>query len=71
MVQPTTFAEIVDAADELTLDEQETLLNILRRRISERGRQQILADAEEACREHARGETRVATPEEIMKELLS
>ena len=71
MVQPTTFAEIVDAAHELTLDEQETLLDILRRRIAERGRQRILQDAEEALREHERGETKVATPDEIMKDILS
>ena len=66
-----TFADVVDAADHLTLDEQQTLLDLLKRRISEQERKQILQDVEDGRREYARGECRVATPEEIMKDVLS
>jgi hypothetical protein len=64
----TTFSEIVDAADGLSVDEQMTLLEILRRRIAERNRQRLLRDVEEARDEFATGKARVASVSEIMDE---
>ena len=66
-----TFADVVEAADQLTLDEQQALLDLLKRRISEQERKQILQDVEDGRQEYARGECRVATPEEILKDVLS
>jgi len=64
-----TFAEILDAIKTLSVDDQEMLVDIVRHRIAEKGRQQIVADVEEALREFRAGLTRTMTPEEIMKEL--
>jgi len=64
----TTFAEIVDAADRLTVAEQEELVEILRRRIAERNRSGLLAEVQEARAEYAAGQAGPATAREIMDE---
>jgi hypothetical protein len=66
-----SFSEVVDAASQLSLDEQVVLMEILHRRMIEKGREEILADVEESRREFREGQLRPATAEEIMKEALS
>ena len=63
-----TFADIVDAADKLSVDEQEALLEILRRRIATRNRAEIARDVQSARTEHASGQSHVATVAQIMDE---
>jgi len=43
-----TFSDVVEATTTLSLDEQEALLDLLRRRIAEQNRQQIVQDVAEA-----------------------
>jgi hypothetical protein len=70
MTQALPFGEILDAADHLSQDEQEELIAILRRRLAHAARQRVLADAQEARREFAAGRCVVATPDELMGEIL-
>jgi hypothetical protein len=67
----TTFADVVEAADKLSLDEQQTLLEILRRRLAEQERLRLIRDVQEARDEFAEGRCRIASPQEIMHELQS
>jgi hypothetical protein len=55
----------------LSLDEQETLLDIVRRRIAEQGRKKLAQDIREARDEFARGRCDPTSPEDLMKEILS
>lgn len=71
MAETNTFADVVDAADRLSLDEQQTLLEILHRRVAERGRKLLIQDVQEARDEQAQNQCRPATADEIMKEILS
>jgi len=64
----TTFAEIVDAADHLSVAEQEALVDLLKRRIAERNRAALLAEVQEARAEYAAGQSGPATAREIMDE---
>jgi hypothetical protein len=64
----TTFDEILDAVEHLPADEQAELDDVIRRRLSENGRKQIVADAQEARLEHASGKTRLVTVDELMCE---
>jgi hypothetical protein len=64
----STFAEILDAADGLSVDEQETLLEILRHRIAERNRAKLVGEVSEARGEFANGQARFGTAKEIMDE---
>ncbi len=62
------FGEVLDAVDNLELEEQRELVHILRLRIDERWRAQLLADIEEGRRELAEGRLRPQTPAEIIAE---
>jgi polyphosphate kinase len=68
---PTSFHSVVEAADHLTEEEQETLIELLSRRLADRRRAQLVTDIQEAQREFASGGLRPTSPDEIMKEILS
>jgi polyphosphate kinase len=67
----STFHVIVEAADRLTKEEQEILIELLNRRLADRRRAELVKDVEDAQREFERGTLRPTTPDEIMKEILS
>jgi hypothetical protein len=71
MQNTTTFVELLDAADRLSLDEQETLLEILQRRMVEHRRQELAKDIRDAEQESQAGRCRPITPHELMGEVLS
>ncbi len=64
-----TFADVVDATAQLSADEQQRLLRILRRRIAERNRTQLAGDVAEARSEFTSGRARPATAQQIMDEV--
>lgn len=66
-----SFGEVLEAADKLTLEEQETLIDILHRRMIDRRRAELAKDIEAAREEFREGRCRPATPDEIMEEILS
>lgn len=63
------FGEVLDAADRLSPEEQLELIDILNRRLSEAGRQRIVADVREARQEFSEGRCRPITPDELSREL--
>jgi len=65
------LAEVLDAADRLSIEEQETLIEVLRRRLTEMRRQQIVRDVQDAREAFANGECHPATVPEILKEITS
>jgi hypothetical protein len=65
----TTFSEIIDAASALSPDEQETLLEIIGRRLTERNRAKLIRDVKEAQAEVIEGRARSASVQEIMDEV--
>ena len=65
----TTFSEVVDAADDLSVDEQETLVEILQRRIAKRNRDALIRDVAEARAEFQTGRTRASSVSDIMDEV--
>ena len=71
MMHPMPFAEVLEAADQLPPEDQENLIAILRRRLTERDRKQLAADIREAREEFAAGACRPTTADELMGEILS
>lgn len=71
MMTQTTFAEILDRADELPLESQETLIRILQNRLRDKRRAERVRDVEEAQQEFALGKCQSVTPEQLMEEILS
>ncbi|MCA9030708.1 MAG: hypothetical protein KDA66_07870 [Planctomycetaceae bacterium] len=64
-----TFAEILDAADKLTPDEQESLVEILKRRIAESNRAHIAREVAEARAEHQQSPAEPSSVADIMDEI--
>lgn len=64
-----SFSEVLDAASDLSTDEQESLLDILGRRLIERRRLELASEIEEARAEFATGKLRPASVDEIMNEV--
>lgn len=66
-----SFNNVLEAAEQLSLTEQETLIDILRRRLAEKRRNELLNELQDARREYQMGQASPATADEIMEELLS
>jgi hypothetical protein len=64
------FVEVLEVVDKLTLDEKETLVDILSRRVIDQRRAQLVRDVHEAQEEFRRGECRPVSVEALMREIL-
>ena len=64
------FDKILDAADQLPLDDQRQLIDILNRRLAQASGLRIAKDIEEARAEFAAGKCKPVTPEELLREIL-
>lgn len=71
MEHPQNFAELLEAVDNLSREEKETLLEVLQRRQIEQRREEIAAEIAAARQELQAGECRAATADDLMKEILS
>jgi len=65
-----SFGEILEATDKLSLDEQQSLIEILHRRMRERRRAEIAKNIQAARKEFQQGQCQPATPSDIMKDIL-
>lgn len=65
------FDEILDDVEKLSLEEQETLIDILNRRVIDRRRLELAKEIQEAQKEFQEGSVKPVTPDELMKEILS
>ena len=71
MLTKTTFAEILEAADQLPPEDQENLIDILQNRLRDRRRAEKIRDVQEAQKEFAEGKCQPVTSEQLMEEILS
>ncbi|MBI4753192.1 hypothetical protein HY793_02310 [Candidatus Desantisbacteria bacterium] len=65
------FNEVLEFADKLSLDEQETLTDILHRRRIDHRHAELVKEIQDAQQEFKEGMCKPLTPSEIMKEILS
>ena len=66
----TSFGEVLDAVDQLPLEEQELLAQVLHRRIIEQRREQLADEVRQAQQELREGRCSPTTPAELMNEIL-
>lgn len=64
------LGEVLEAADQLPLADQETLLEVLHRRIIDRRRDVLMADIHEAEEDFEAGRCEPRTPEQIIEEII-
>jgi hypothetical protein len=69
LLSMTSFATTLDAADRLTLEEQEELANTLRRRIAEKRRAELVAAVKDSRIEFARGDCKPVSVGAIMQNI--
>jgi hypothetical protein len=65
------FYEIVEASSNLTLDEQESFVILLQKRIAEEKRKRIIKEVMESRKEFESGNKHTSSINDIMKEILS
>ena len=65
------FDKVLEAADKLTLDEQEALVEIVKRRVAQQRRVQLAREIRSARREFQSGRSRAVSPDELMRQILS
>lgn len=65
------FADIIDMIDHLPLEERESLVDVVRKRIVDDTRARIAASVRSARQEHRRGRAKPTTPDALMKEILA
>ena len=71
MMTQTTFADILEAAEQLPLEDQENLIHILQNRLRDQKRAELVRDIHEAQQEFAQGKCKPVTPEQIIEDILS
>ncbi|TVR62641.1 MAG: hypothetical protein EA420_09140 [Candidatus Competibacteraceae bacterium] len=71
MAKATSFSELLDAVDHLSVDEQESLIDVVRHRIAEYRRQEISSLILSARKEYQQGKLSPETPQDIMNSILS
>jgi len=70
MAHVLPFGEVLEAADHLSPDEQEELIDILHRRLAQAARQRLATEIQEARQEFSQGRCLAVTPDELMREIL-
>ena len=71
MEKPVPFGDILESAGDLPIEDQETLIAILKSRLRDRRRAELVKDIHEAGKEFEEGRCRPATPDELMREISS
>ena len=67
----TKFAQLLDSADGLAIEEQESLVEVLQHRLAEHRRAELVGAVKSARREFKEGRVRPATPAQIVKRILT
>lgn len=71
MNQLTSFGDLLEAADRLSIDDQQALIDVLRRRLALAERKRIENDVLEARKDFAEGKAVPTTVDELMNDILS
>jgi hypothetical protein len=65
------FAEVLEAADRLSTDERQELIEILHRRLAEEGRRRVIADVQRSRQEFEAGQCNATSVDDLMHEIQS
>lgn len=66
-----TYGQVLDSIETLPADQQESLVELLQKRLAERRRLALVEAVQEARTEFKSGRCRPATPAEIMRKVLA
>ena len=63
------FQELIESVEALPLDDREILMDIINRRIIEQRREELVADMEESLQAYRKGEVRIGTVDDLLRDL--
>lgn len=66
-----SYGQVLDSIEALPEDQQESLVDIVRKRLAERRRAALIEAVGQAQKEFKSGKLRPATPAEIMRKILA
>ena len=64
------FGEVLEAAGQLSPDEQAELIAVMNRRLAQAARAKVANDVRDAREEYLAGITSPSTPEDLLREIL-
>ena len=64
-----SFQELIESVEALPLDDQQILMDIINRRIIEQRRDELVADMEESLEAYRKGEVRIGTVDDLLRDL--
>ena len=70
MLTETPFSDVLEAVDQLSLEDQQSVVEILRSRIIEKRRDDLVAEVEEAEAEYQAGKAVPRTARQLIDEIL-
>lgn len=65
----SSFQEIIESVEALPLDDREILMDIINKRIIEQRREELVADLEESMQAYRKGEVRIGTVDDLLRDL--
>jgi hypothetical protein len=65
----SSFQELIESVEALPLDDQQILMDIINRRIIEQRRDELVADMEESLEAYRKGEVRIGTVDDLLRDL--
>jgi len=69
MPKSAAFERVVDLTEALSLEEKETLLQVLRQRTIQQRRKQLAQESRKARKEFRRGNAKPTTASQLMREI--
>ena len=70
MARTSSFSDILEVADRLSLEDKEALIDILRHRATEERRARIVREVDASDSEYRKGKSKVGTASQIMAEIV-
>lgn len=71
MTPPVRFDELLEAVERLPDEAQAELVDVIRRRLAQRGRERVAKEVRQARKELAEGTCSPTTPDDVMREIES
>lgn len=65
----SSFQELIESVEALPQDDREILMDIINRRIIEQRREELVADREESLQAYRKGEVRIGTVDDLLRDL--
>ena len=66
-----SYGQVIDSIEALPDEQQESLMELVKRRLTERRREALIKSVQEARKEFKSGKLRPANPSDIMRKVLA